>query len=212
MALGVAVCPQVSKKMSVAVLDVVHRVFNSRGVRRALLVLRKPLGLAVVVLVAIHVRREWFLPGLIVSGVGAAAQWWCFGCIKTQKELAVNGPYRMVRNPMYLSRFFLVFGALMFTGNAWPAAAFVVLYYFYMVNRVKREEVKLEQAFGDRYREYCRQVRAFLPLRVYSGGKSLYFSREAFLRNHGQWNAIAVLAFYVVCWYMAFLSQPTGAR
>ena len=167
--------------------------------------MRMPLGLLAAVLLVTQIRMEWFLPGLAVSAAGAILQWWCFACIRTGKELAVNGPYRLIRNPMYIARCLLILGCFIFTGRLWAVLAFVGLYYFYMVNRVRREEQKLAAVFGDDYREYCRGVGRFLPSgRPYSGGKFAYFSKECFLRNHGQWNILAVLCFYAVCAWVAF--------
>jgi hypothetical protein len=80
------------------------------------------LGLLALAGLAILIRRspdEWFWPGFGVSVFGAVMQWWCFSCIMTSKELAVNGPYSFVRNPMYLSRFFLVLGGVVMIGNWW---------------------------------------------------------------------------------------------
>ena len=40
---------------------------------------------------------------------------------------------------MYLGRFFLIGGALLLAGRPWILLPYAVFYYFYMVNRVKRE-------------------------------------------------------------------------
>jgi len=187
-------------------VEFVHQAFNDPRLRRALLKLRLPLGLAAAAWLVASIRREWFWPGLAVSALGAALQWWCFSCIRTQKELAVNGPYKAVRNPMYLARFILVFGCLLMTGSIRVLAVFTALYYFYMVNRVKREEAKLAGVFGAPYEEYRRRVHRFIPFRGTSPeGRYRFFSRASFLRNHGSGNALAVAAFYAVCWVVTFV-------
>lgn len=185
--------------MGANVIQSVHRVFNSERCRTWLLALRKPLGLAVAAGVVGLARSEWLPGGLSVSAAGALLQWWCFGCIRTRQELAVNGPYKFVRNPMYLSRYLLVLGALMCTGRIWLLAVFTVLYYFYMVNRVRREEATLKRVFGAEYEAYCREVRPFMFSKGYAGGRLLYFDGAAFRRNHGLSNMAGVLLFYIVC-------------
>ena len=127
----------------------IHKIFNHRESRKFLLLLRKPLALVIFVLVVMIADKSWFWPGLIISVIGGLCQLWCFSCINTSKTLALNGPYRLARNPMYLSRFLLILGVVMFTGNLWAIGIYTVLYYFYMVNRVKREERKLEKIFGE---------------------------------------------------------------
>ena len=94
----------------------------------------------------------------MVSTLGELFQVWCFSTIKTRKKLTIVGPYMFVRNPMYLSRFFLIFGILLMTGNPWIMLVFVVLYYFYTTNRVRREEKDLLEMFGEDYRIYCRAL------------------------------------------------------
>jgi len=81
------------------------------------------------------------------------------------RKLVISGPYRYVRNPMYvgmgivMAGFAIVFphGANIFLGELGAAFAlvfgFVVLY----------EEPALRGLFGDDYLEYCRNVRRWIP-------------------------------------------------
>jgi protein-S-isoprenylcysteine O-methyltransferase Ste14 len=180
-------------------------IFNHPGLRRLLLRARFPLGVTAAVGLMLLVRREWFVPGLGVSFFGAAWQWWCFGCIMTSKVLAIRGPYRIMRNPMYLARFFLMLGMLLMTGRLWIMAAFVPLYWLYMVNRVRREEQKLQALFGRDYQVYCAAVPRFRPaFGRFNGSRLAYFSRECFLRNHGPANAAVVFVLYAFLCYFAF--------
>lgn len=79
------------------------------------------------------------------------------------KKLVVEGPYRVVRNPMYWSVAFVMLGeAAIFHSGALAELAvaffvgtgvFVLLY----------EEPVLRQQFGAEYEEYCRRVPRWLP-------------------------------------------------
>ena len=83
--------------------------------------------------------------------------------IDPPKKLVVDGPYGVVRNPMYWSVALVILGeALMFRslplaelGGAFVAATmlFVLLY----------EEPALRRKFGAEYEEYCRRVPRWLP-------------------------------------------------
>ena len=81
------------------------------------------------------------------------------------RRLVVTGPYRYVRNPMYvgmgiaIAGFALVFphGATIFLGEL--AAAFALVFAFIVVY----EEPMLRHLFGDDYAEYCRNVRRWIP-------------------------------------------------
>lgn len=186
-------------------LDRVNVLFNDPTLRRALLRVRLPLGLLAVATLLVFIDSAWFWIGLGVSAVGALFQLWCFSCIKTHQELAVNGPYAFIRNPMYIARLLLLGGALLLTGNLWVVLGFAALYYLYMVNRVRREEVGLREIFGEPYAEYCAAVPRFVPrLRRYPGGSVWFFRLEFFRRQHGLQNALSVLGFYVACYVSAF--------
>jgi protein-S-isoprenylcysteine O-methyltransferase Ste14 len=78
-------------------------------------------------------------------------------------HLVVVGPYRFVRNPMYLAVLAIILGqallsrsvgALIYAGVVLLAVAVFVLGY---------EEPTLELEYGDEYRAYRRNVRRWLP-------------------------------------------------
>ena len=62
-----------------------------------------------------------------------------------------------------------------------------------MVNRVKREEAVLAPIFGERYANYCAEVRRFWPrLAPYERNPVAYFRWSLFLENNAHWNLLAV--------------------
>jgi hypothetical protein len=186
----------------------IHRLFNHPGIRSFLRKFRVPLALAAGILLILRIRPEWFLPGLAVSLLGELIQLWCFASLHKKKELAANGPYALVRNPMYLGRYFLVLGALLLAGRPWLPVVYTVLYYFYMSNRVKREEETLRGIFGREYEEYCSEVSRFVPsLRPFRGNPVMTFRWELLLRNNGHWNFLAMAGFYLVAWAATFLRR-----
>ena len=141
----------------------VHEIFNNQTIRSVLSKLRYSIFLVVFVVFIPHIRPSWFWPGFIVTILGELIQVWCFASLEKNRVLASKGLYMLTRNPMYLGRFFVLLGFLLLTGNISVILVFVVLYYFYMVNRVKREENKLRVVFGEEYEGYCRDVNRFVP-------------------------------------------------
>jgi protein-S-isoprenylcysteine O-methyltransferase Ste14 len=186
-------------------LHVIHSVFNNKTIRRVLLKLRVPLALLFIVALATQVKPSYFLAGIIVSLVGELIQVWCFASLKKQKELATKGPYMLVRNPMYLGRYLLILGGTLLTGNIWIIIAFSIIYYFYAVNRVRREEETLRKIFGHTYDRYCEKVSRFFPSFGSADWKSLWFFKwELFIQNHGHWNLLLVLLCYATFYCLAF--------
>ena len=112
--------------------------------------------------------------GLVLFVVGAGILLWCiwdfavFGRgtlapIDPPTQLVVRGPYRYVRNPMYVGGALLVLGesalfetlVLLVYSAVFIAVAhcFVVLY----------EEPTLRRQFGESYKTYCRRVHRWWP-------------------------------------------------
>jgi protein-S-isoprenylcysteine O-methyltransferase Ste14 len=187
----------------------IHGLFNNTTARKVLLKLRIPLFLAALVLLVPNIKPGLFLPGFLVTIFGSLFQSWCFGSLDKNKSLAIQGPYALVRNPMYLGRFFLLFGCLLLVGNIWILLIFTILYYFYMANRVKREEEHLKGIFGGDYNMYCREVHRFIPTLKGTYLKNIWFFKwDLFFQNHGHWNFLAVLASYGVFWAFTFVFLP----
>jgi len=185
--------------------DRINTFFNDRKIRKTLLKIRLPLGIVLLIIVALQLKPGWFLPGLLVSMIGEIVQVWCFSTIKTKKKLTVTGPYMIVRNPMYLGRFFQLFGIIMMTGNPWLMLIFMAVYYFYMINRVRREEVVLIDLFGKDYEAYCRDVNRYIPgLKRFDAKHLGSFDKESFRQNHALINIIATLLCYVVLYAVTF--------
>ena len=189
------------------IIDRINDLFNNRNARKLFLKLRVPIMAVLFVLLLPLLEKKWFLPGLFVSVAGQLLQLWCFATIKTQKRLTTHGPYMFVRNPMYLGRFFLVFGILMMTGSLLILAVYTVVYCFYMINRVRREEKLLSELFGRDYDAYGRAVRPYLPtMNPYFDGSRLFlFDSQSFARNHGMRNLVAVCACYGILWFFTFV-------
>lgn len=178
----------------------IHDAFNNEALREAHLNVRLPLGCLLAFVLVYSVDPAWFPFALAISATGTVLQLWCFGSIKTHKILATRGPYAFVRNPMYLARFLVLFGALLLPGNPWLAGALVPIYHLYLVNRVGREEVKLRRVFGADYEAYCGDVRPFFPtLRRFEPSDLWFFRWEYFQRNHGPSHFAVMALFYGAC-------------
>ena len=114
--------------------------------------------------------------GMLLAAAGAAVALWCvlaFALVgqgtpapfDPPRRLVVRGPYRFVRNPMYLGAALALAGAALFYGSmtlAAYAAAFLLLTHAFVV---WYEEPTLRARFGAEYDAYCRQVRRWWPTR-----------------------------------------------
>lgn len=178
-------------------LQSVHDIFNHPVARQAFLKLRYVLFLVLLAALARYADGERLPAGFLVSLFGEVIQLWSFASLVKNEQLTARGPYVLVRNPMYLGRFFLILGPVLLLDNPYLAAVYVVLYYFYMINRVQREEARLTGILGQPYRDYCAQVNRFLPsFSRLSDPAVRFFNWKVLRRNNGHWNLLAMLLFY----------------
>ena len=187
------------------IITKINDLCNDPELRRKLLTYRWPLAIVVIILLLFLMDRRYFWLGLCVSMIGEGLQVWCFASLNKKKELAARGPYAVVRNPMYIGRYFLILGAVMTTGSLLLIILFSVVYYFYMVNRVEREEAVLIEIFGADYEEYCRRVNRFLPdFRDLDLEAIKYFRWDLFFQNNAHLNLLAVAAGYLAVYLILF--------
>lgn len=112
-------------------------------------------------------------PGLLLVAAGGALYAWCaaefvrglgtpFPLAETE-TLVVRGPYRVVRNPMYLAVLCAILGWAVFLRSAWVlgyAALFALAVTLFVA---VIEEPRLQRRFGASYSEYRSRVRPWRP-------------------------------------------------
>lgn len=114
------------------------------------------------------------IPGLALAIAGAAVTLWCVlafalagkgtpAPFDAPREFVAAGPYRFVRNPMYLGAAGVIAGAGLMLRS--PAATAVALLFLVLAHAfvLLYEEPTLERRFGESYRRYKRRVRRWLP-------------------------------------------------
>ena len=114
--------------------------------------------------------------GALFAACGLAVFVWCTSDFLTKgrgtpnpldppKFLVARGPYRWVRNPMYVCATLILFGeALVFDSPTLLLYALAVLVGFHLFV-VLYEEPTLRRRFGTPYEDYCRAVPRWLPRR-----------------------------------------------
>ncbi len=112
--------------------------------------------------------------GMVLGATGAAIALWCvftFAFIgkgtpapfDPPRRLVIRGPYRFVRNPMYIGAGFALASAALFY-KSWPLLGYTgFLFLVTQLFVVWYEEPTLRRTFGQEYEAYCRQVRRWWP-------------------------------------------------
>lgn len=79
----------------------------------------------------------------------------------TSSELVTNGPYALVRHPLYGGLLLAMLGSALGQSVLWVLP--LLLYWRGFVASARREEQLLIAQYSDRYRDYMRRTRMFVP-------------------------------------------------
>jgi len=74
-------------------------------------------------------------------------------------RLVLVGPYRFTRNPIYLGCLLMVFGMVIVGSSIVAGVLLIAIYVLFRFVFVRREEVILEEEFGEEYRDFKKRVR-----------------------------------------------------
>ena len=114
-----------------------------------------------------------FLWGILLMLIGELIRIWgvsyAGGATRTRNvganKLVTNGPFGRVRNPLYIGNMFMYSGAAI-VANFWLPYLLLIVWLFFGMQYyfiIKLEEEKLQEIFGNEYRQYCREVPRIIP-------------------------------------------------
>ncbi len=126
---------------------------------------RQALGLVLVVIYGLTGRPSaatfYFAALLIAIGIGIRV--YASGFIVKNKELATDGPYALVRHPLYTGNVLILIGFSLATGQWWSWALSALFLWFYYPTAIEYEDRKLHGIFGDRWLQWRERVPALIP-------------------------------------------------
>ena len=116
----------------------------------------------------------WWPLGAVVTLAGVALYLWCAGLfsfvgrgtpapIAAPNVFVARGPYRYVRNPMYIGVLTSIIGIAIAYASPWVlayAALVAIAFHFFVLGY---EEPTLDERFGHSYEEYRRTVPRWIP-------------------------------------------------
>jgi protein-S-isoprenylcysteine O-methyltransferase Ste14 len=114
------------------------------------------------------------IAGTIVATLGALLALWCVvtfvhigkgtpAPFDPPRRLVVRGPYRFVRNPMYLGGALTLAGAALFYRSLFLLGYDCIFLLAFSLFVLFYEEPTLRRTFGPDYEAYCHRVARWLP-------------------------------------------------
>jgi protein-S-isoprenylcysteine O-methyltransferase Ste14 len=118
---------------------------------------------------------SWFagqrVLGVLVMALGAALMSWAVAFFHSWRfrakldqghQLATEGPFRLLRHPIYMGLNLLALGTAIWVPTAPVWTAFVMMAVGSDL-RARSEEALMRRAFGAAYTQYCARTRRFVP-------------------------------------------------
>jgi protein-S-isoprenylcysteine O-methyltransferase Ste14 len=160
------------------------------------------------VLVLVYALSSEPIVALAIAGVGMAflgmlVRLYASGFVLKNEELAVNGPYALVRHPLYTGNILLVSGFAIASGHWWAVPLAIFFFWFYYPPAIEYEDRKLDRYFGEDWRDWSYVTPALVPsFRNAAGLFSGRWSLKRSLKNNGEFYIAAYLLMMmgVVIW------------
>jgi protein-S-isoprenylcysteine O-methyltransferase Ste14 len=126
---------------------------------------RQGLGLMLSVFFAVVAQPvDWLLyPATFVVLAGIAVRLWASGFIMKNEELATNGPYALVRHPLYVGNILILFAFAAGSGLWWAFLIVIAFLFFYYPTAIEYEDRKLRSIFSEAWQEFANQTPALMP-------------------------------------------------
>jgi len=157
---------------------------------------------------AVFLRRAIFGVGAFLTFLAASFRTWAAAYLQSNTvqdpamhldAIVADGPYRHVRNPLYLGAILLACGLALLT--TWQGFLIITIgLTIFMLRLTGLEESKLEVTLGESYRAFCRSVPRLWPSlkpRLPSGGIAPRWSQAIFGELH-MWGFFAGMAAFAI--------------
>jgi hypothetical protein len=160
---------------------------------------RRTIGIPLVLAAFLLARYnpQLLVPSLILVVVGELIRIWAAGNLQKEKILTTGGPYRFIRNPLYLGSFLMAIGFGLISGSIWVWILIVAYFALVYIPVIKFEETILRQKFAE-YPVYAEKVPAFYPTFFPYETSTTHFSFRQAWRNR-EYNAVlGIIAAYII--------------
>ena len=128
-------------------------------------ILRQGIGLLLVAVCAYFAKPDsgTVAIGLAMAVVGQVFRIYAAGFIHKNKQLASNGPYALVRHPLYLGNFLILIGFTLACANLYVVAGVILFFLIWYPAAIVYEDSKLERIFEDEWRAWSKNIHAIIP-------------------------------------------------
>ncbi len=158
---------------------------------------RQGIGLLLMPIFAALANPVWglFIAGSVLAAIGAAVRLYASGFIMKNQQLATEGPYSLVRHPLYTGNLLMLLGFTVASGQWWAVAIALGFWWFWYPPAIDYEDAKLRRLFGERCAEWQAGTPAVLPRSLLPKSGGTWSLRTSLSRNAEP----LVLLYTVIC-------------
>ena len=130
---------------------------------------RQGLGLVMMLVYALVAVPEpaSFTIGAVVAIAGMLVRLYASGYIIKNQQLATDGPYSLVRHPLYTGNLLMLIGFTFVSGLWWTLAVSAFFWWFYYPAAIEYEDRKLHGIFGEDWEQWSQTVPAVIPTKFH---------------------------------------------
>ena len=166
---------------------------------------RRNIGIRLVIasLLLAKFRIEYFWISLAFVITGEAIRIWAAGHLRKEQVMTTGGPYRVIRNPLYLGSFLIGIGFCIVAGSIWIWIFMIAYFLLCYIPVIRFEEGILRQKFGTSFTSYAAAVPALYPSFHLYSEPSTQFSWQQVLRNKEYNAVIGIILIYALLYFLA---------
>ena len=104
-----------------------------------------------------------FSLGIVCASSGLLLRMWATGWLVKNETLTVAGPYRVIRNPLYLGTLLIAIGQSLMSDVPWAPLVFPSLCLALYWPTMRQEQEYLHERYGESYTTYAERVPLLMP-------------------------------------------------
>ncbi|WP_428101547.1 methyltransferase family protein [Candidatus Rariloculus sp.] len=160
---------------------------------------RQLLAVALILLYALTAMPSPLLVavGMPLALAGTLIRLYASGFIVKNEELATNGPYALVRHPLYTGNILIVGGFSAANASWWALPLAVIFFWFYYPCAIEYEDRKLKRYFGERWEHWAGDVPALVP--AFRNAAAMRGGRWSFAKSLRRNGEIVIAVYIVAC-------------
>ena len=108
-----------------------------------------------------------FWVGSVIAIIGVIVRMYAAGYVVKNKVLCSDGPYSIVRHPLYTGNTLLIIGLMIAANAVWAWPVGLLFFWLFYPTTISYEDLKLHRLFGEEWERWSANIPALVPRSVF---------------------------------------------